>query len=476
MCDLIGLCGKLVQYGTKSLLQGRFKASKWAMDCAIYLRPEIAPTLWQRGLACYYAGSYEEGASQFEADTEVNGNDVEEVIWNFLCRCKLQGYKDASAAGFLPLSSPSDLMPPMAEVLKLFQQKMCPADVLLASVDRDGIPLKSYNGTSALAYAHFYIGLYFEVQGRLAEAEEHLKKAAAFQNPDFMGKMMAVHYQLFSQTKLRSSIARFQLGRSGHAYLCSRVIQGGWQFSDGHILSSNSRQRTEVVEDLLYASSQGIIAFDCGDIYTGVEHLYGNFLTAYRLSGMDPKDIVIHTKLVPDLEVIQQGGVDEHYVRAVVRRSLNRLDVDCLHLVQLHWWDMGVPGYIKATRAIMQLQQEGVVKQIGLTNFDTHHVEEILRANVPIASVQVQYSLLDNRPVMSQLVALCEKHDIKILAYGVLAGGFLTDAWLGRNQPSTELGIADAVKPKPCEVPADNRGVWGVGTVPRASSCSVQNC
>ena len=53
--------------------------------------------------------------------------------------------------------------------------------------------------------------------------------------------------------------------------------------------------------------------------------------------------------------------------------------------------------------------------------------------------VQVQYSLLDRRPLHSGLVTLCEQHGVKILAYGVLAGGFLSDAWLGAPCPKTEV-------------------------------------
>lgn len=51
----------------------------------------------------------------------------------------------------------------------------------------------------------------------------------------------------------------------------------------------------------------------------------------------------------------------------------------------------------------------------------------------------MQYSLLDRRPLQCGLVSLCKEHNIKILAYGVLAGGFLTDAWLGAKAPTLEV-------------------------------------
>lgn len=53
--------------------------------------------------------------------------------------------------------------------------------------------------------------------------------------------------------------------------------------------------------------------------------------------------------------------------------------------------------------------------------------------------VQVQYSLIDMRPYSSGLVQYCMKQGIAILAYGVLAGGFLTDKWLHKPLPSLEV-------------------------------------
>ena len=56
----------------------------------------------------------------------------------------------------------------------------------------------------------------------------------------------------------------------------------------------------------------------------------------------------------------------------------------------------------------------------------------------------MQYSLLDQRPVQSDLVELCEAQGIKILPYGVLAGGFLTDKWLGKPAPDPD--VSDGVR------------------------------
>lgn len=56
-------------------------------------------------------------------------------------------------------------------------------------------------------------------------------------------------------------------------------------------------------------------------------------------------------------------------------------------------------------------------------------------------ALQVQYSLLDRRPLETGLVDLCTQRQIDILAYGVLAGGFLTDTWLGKRKPKSEVHV-----------------------------------
>ena len=136
----------------------------------------------------------------------------------------------------------------------------------------------------------------------------------------------------------------------------------------------------------------GITAFDCGDIYTGVEELLGKMLTSHAYMGGKREDVSIHTKLVPDLDVIKAGGVSNPYVEGVVRRSLNRLKTDYLDLVQLHWWDTGYHGYIDAADCLKRLKEKGLVRQIGITNFDLGHTKELLDAGIPIASTQVMYT------------------------------------------------------------------------------------
>lgn len=393
----------LISVGESALLGGQFEKAVWALNAALYLTPgRKDPQLWQRGLACFYCGRYEEGAKQFEADMSENGSDIEEVVWHFLCRCKWKGFRASQAEGFLPLSTPSPgspppfPTPPMTQVLQLYQGKAAVEDVLKAARNPDGSPAKSYNDTNALAYANFYIGLYYEMQGDLVRAVKYLKSAADLENPDYMGKLMTMHFKLMS--KMLSPLLKLSpLVQHTASKKDSKltndiggIIQGGWQLSQGHCSDSNQLSKSDIILKLLKVYDAGIRAFDCGDIYTGVEELYGSLIKALHIRGLRDADVKIFTKLVPDLDVIQAGKVDEIYVRSVIRRSLNRLGIGKISLVQFHWWDYNFPGYLVALDALQGLVKEGVIEHIGLTNFDAEHTKEIIEVGVPISTIQVQ--------------------------------------------------------------------------------------
>lgn len=391
---------ELISIGESALLTGSFEKAMWAFDSALYLTPgHRDPQLWQRGIACFYRGRCEDGTKQFEADMTENGNDIEEVIWHFLCRCKMNGFRKAQSEGFLAICTPTsgDTAPPpapMPHVLPFYQGRATVDDVFKAARNPDGSPAKSYNNTNAIAYANFYVGLYYEMQGDLLKAAEYLRAATDINNPDYIGRLMATHSKLVDKmvspiqqmSSLRTTVSSDSRTRNGP----SKIIQGGWQLSHGHLTDAKQSTRSDVMVKLLKAYDAGIRAFDCGDIYTGVEELYGELIKALHHRGIRDADIRIFTKLVPDLDVIHSGKVDKTYVRSVIRRSLNRLGVRTLSLVQFHWWDYHFPGYLAALDALHDLVKEGTIENIGLTNFDAEHTKEIIDAGIPIVSTQVQ--------------------------------------------------------------------------------------
>lgn len=235
-------------------------------------------------------------------------------------------------------------------------------------------------------------------------------------------------------------------------YSISRIIRGGWQLAGGH----GAIGRNEAIAGLMAFYKAGISTFDCADIYTGVEDLLGEFRqTLVRepaITALEP--VRIHTKFVPDLDLLPR--LTETDVNNAIERSLRRLRVGQLDLVQLHWWDYSLGDYVQAAIWLKDLQSQGKIVHIGGTNFDTPRTAELLRAGIPLASLQVQYSLVDDRPEHG-LIELCRAHDIHLLCYGTVAGGFLSDNWLGRREPVPPLENRSQVKYK---LMIDEFGGW----------------
>jgi aryl-alcohol dehydrogenase-like predicted oxidoreductase len=235
-------------------------------------------------------------------------------------------------------------------------------------------------------------------------------------------------------------------------YTISRVIRGGWQLAGGH----GDVAQAAVSDDLAAYYDAGITTFDCADIYTGVEAMIGDFRAdLLKQRGADAlARLRVHTKFVPDLELLPRlTGGD---VRRIIDRSLARLRMERLDLVQFHWWDYAHPRYVEAALHLKDLQAEGKISLVSGTNFDAAHLAEIAAAGVTFATVQVQYSLLDRRPA-GAFTALCAQQGTRLLCYGSLAGGFLTDAWLGQPEPLGPLANRSLVKYK---LIIDDFGGW----------------
>jgi aryl-alcohol dehydrogenase-like predicted oxidoreductase len=110
------------------------------------------------------------------------------------------------------------------------------------------------------------------------------------------------------------------------------------------------------------------------------------------------------------------------------------MGVDRLDLLQFHWWDYSDQRYLDALKHLADLRDAGKLRHVALTNFDTERLAVIVDHDIPIASNQVQYSLVDQRPAV-RMAAFCVAHGITLLTYGTLLGGLMSEAWLGRAEP-----------------------------------------
>ena len=203
----------------------------------------------------------------------------------------------------------------------------------------------------------------------------------------------------------------------------SRLVTGLWQVADmergGTLLDP-----AKGAADMVAYAAQGFDTFDMADHYGSAEVITGTLLA----SRAHPQ-VRAFTKWCPP-----PGVMSAAVVREGVQRSLDRLQVSCIDLLQFHWWTFEHPGYIDAMQELAKLRQQGLIAHLGLANFDTAHLRVLLHEGIPVASNQVCMSLLDRRGT-EEMTALCLQAGVKLLAYGVLGGGFLSERWVGASAP-----------------------------------------
>lgn len=214
-----------------------------------------------------------------------------------------------------------------------------------------------------------------------------------------------------------------------------KIVKGGWQIADDH--SDMKVSLEQAAETMMAFAEAGITAFDCGDIYLGVEEKIGYFLDQYRNKyGREAASrIKITTKFVPAfLELDKLRNLDAKHCEFIIDRSLKRLRQERLDMVQMHWWDYDTPGNTEMALQMKRLQDKGKIHKLGGTNYDVPHMQAMTDAGVELVAHQVQYSLLDRRPA-NGMVAWCERNNCKLMCYGVLGGSLISERWLGIPDP-----------------------------------------
>jgi len=204
-----------------------------------------------------------------------------------------------------------------------------------------------------------------------------------------------------------------------------RIVTGLWQVAD--MERDGDALDLDVAADALatYADA-GFDAFDMADHYGSAELIAGRFL---QRAG--PAKSQVFTKWVPE-----PGPMSANVVRSGDQERLDRLGVDQIDLLQFHWWQYEHPVYLDAMIELDRMRQQGIIKHLGLTNFDTHHLQVLVQHGIPIVSNQVSFSLLDRRAA-GDMSSFCTANGIRLLVYGTLAGGLLSKRWLGQPNPSS---------------------------------------
>ena len=206
----------------------------------------------------------------------------------------------------------------------------------------------------------------------------------------------------------------------------SRVVMGLWQVAD---MERSGKELDPVASASLMNDyvDAGFTTFDMADHYGSAEVIAGTFRKKFA-----GKSSQLMTKWVP-----VPGPVSRQLVRDAVQRALTRLQSDRIDLMQFHAWNYADPRWLDCLFYLAELKKEGLISHLGLTNFDTAHLRIVVHTGIPVISNQVSYSLLDQRAA-GPMSKFCQEHGIHLLAFGTLAGGFLSEQWYQKAEPLTD--------------------------------------
>lgn len=228
---------------------------------------------------------------------------------------------------------------------------------------------------------------------------------------------------------------KFRLSKSLEV---TRAITGLWQIAD---MEKGGTTLDPVVTSTKMAAyvEAGFTTFDMADHYGSAELIAGYFQKNNPLG----KQSTMLTKWVP-----KPGKLNKEDVRRAVQDRLDRLQTERVDLLQFHAWKFSDLYWLDAMFWLQELKDEGLIGNIGVTNFDTAHLRIARASGIKIVSNQISYSLVDQRGG-GKLAEYCEEQGIGIFAYGTLLGGFISNRWLGRSEPAgAELSNMSLMKYK----------------------------
>lgn len=196
--------------GDARFFLGDFAGAVADFEEMVKLDPELDPSHWRLGIACYYAGKPAAAAAQFGKYHAFDQVDRENGIWRYLSQYKAQG---KTAARKELLKYEKDDREPFPAVYKLFAGEISPQAIL------DGIAnakIDDAEREKRLFYAELYIGLNAAAEGQPDVARQHLRAAVANPwgpragyGPAWMWQVGRLHWeQLERDATAKSSNAR----------------------------------------------------------------------------------------------------------------------------------------------------------------------------------------------------------------------------------------------------------------------------
>ena len=208
-----------------------------------------------------------------------------------------------------------------------------------------------------------------------------------------------------------------KLGNSGVEV--SVIGQGTWEMGNDFF--------GEIDQEIAISAIRASI--DAGVNMVDTAAAYGEDGASERLVAKAIKGVRNKVVLATKLGVIRFQGnyihcLDRNVMRIELETSLKRLETDYIDLYYIHWpdYNAGIEG---ALEELVKMKEEGKIRMIGVSNFDTKQIQTSIDI-ADIAAVQPPLNLLNRSSMVNNILPLCHKNNVGVVTYGSLGGGILT--------------------------------------------------
>lgn len=226
-----------------------------------------------------------------------------------------------------------------------------------------------------------------------------------------------------------SELQKIKLGATD--VMVAPLGTGTWSWGDGIFWGFGKGYGEQDIHDAFHASVRaGIDFFDTAEVYGfgKSEKFIGQFAVA------DSARIQVATKFFPTPWRVTRGQI----VHAL-RGSLKRLGMPRVDLYQIHW---ATPLLSVETMmdGMAEAVEKGLTRTVGVSNFNAAQTRrahaQLAKYNIPLASNQIEYSLLQRAPDFNGLTETCRELGVTVIAYSPLKYGMLTGKYTPDRIPS----------------------------------------
>jgi aryl-alcohol dehydrogenase-like predicted oxidoreductase len=210
---------------------------------------------------------------------------------------------------------------------------------------------------------------------------------------------------------------------------------GAWSWGDRTMWNYGRGYTDADIEGGFRASlAAGVNLVDTAEAYgTGrSEQILGKLIQA------TDTPILVATKFMPFPWRLSRRALTN-----ALHRSLNRLNLERVDLYQIHWPFPPMPVEFWVEE-LAEAAKSGKTRAVGVSNYNKNQMQRaytvLAKYNIPLASNQVEYHLLNRRIEKNGLLDRCNELGVRVIAYSPLAKGLLTGKYSPENPPPSLRG------------------------------------